>query len=179
MFSKFAGAWPGVEFACWLAPVGSTLSVMQRGVAISAISFLVLFMLPATAISGKKMAMLDCEATGEKLVYDCMITLTDKTTGAPVLDGEFVVSADMPSMTGVHNVEPVVAHHQHRGMYRARIELEMYGEWVLVMDLTKPERDRIVKKLIFDTEGSNFSTVVDEEMTMSHKHGEKDADQHD
>jgi hypothetical protein len=152
---------------------------MQRSTAISAISFLALFLLSVTAIAGKKMAMVDCQATGEKLVYDCMITLTDKTTGAPVLDGEFSVSADMPSMTGVHNVKPVMAHHQHRGLYRVRIELEMYGEWILMMDLTKPERDRIVKKLIFGKEGSNVSTVVDEAMTMSHKHGENDADQHD
>ncbi len=147
--------------------------------AIGAISFLALFLLPATAISGKKMAMVDCQATAEKLVYECVITLTDKTTGAPVLDSEFLVSADMPSMAGVHNVEPALAHHQHRGLYRVRIELEMYGEWILMMDLTKPERDRIVKKLIFGKEGSNVSTVVDEAMTMSHKHGEKDADQQD
>jgi len=157
----------------------SILSVMQRGVAISAISFLALFVLPVAAIAGKKMAMVDCQATDEKLVYDCMITLTDKTTGAPVLDGEFSVSADMPSMAGIHNVEPVSAHHHHMGMYRVRLGLEMYGEWVLVMDLTKPERDRIVKKLIFGKEGLNISTDVDEEMQMSHKHGEKDTDQHD
>ncbi len=125
------------------------------------------------------MAMVDCQATDEKLVYDCMITLTEKATGAPVLDGEFSVSADMPSMAGVHNVEPVLAQHHHMGMYRARLGLEMYGEWVLVIDLTKPERDRIVKKLFFGKEGSNISTVVDEEMKMSHKHGEKDADQYD
>ena len=125
------------------------------------------------------MAMVDCQATGGKLAYDCMITLTDKTTGAPVLDGEFTVSADMPSMPGVHNVEPVLAQHHRMGMYRAHIELEMYGEWVLVMDFTKPERDRIVRKLVFDKEGSNLSTVVDEGVTMSHKHGEKDADQQD
>lgn len=152
---------------------------MQRRIAIVGISFLAFFLLPAAAISGKKMAMVDCQATGGKLAYDCMITLTDKTTGAPVLDGEFTVSADMPSMPGVHNVEPVLAQHHRMGMYRAHIELEMYGEWVLVMDFTKPERDRIVKKLVFDKEGSNLSTVVDEGMTMSHKHGEKDADQQD
>ena len=152
---------------------------MQRSTAISAISFLALFLLSVTAIAGKKMAMVDCQATGGKLAYDCMITLTDKTTGAPVLDGEFTVSADMPSMPGVHNVEPVLAQHHRMGMYRAHIELEMYGEWVLVMDFTKPERDRIVRKLVFDKEGSNLSTVVDEGVTMSHKHGEKDADQQD
>ena len=125
------------------------------------------------------MVMVDCQATDGKLAYDCVITLTDKTTGAPVLDGEFSVSADMPSMPGVHNVEPVLAQHHRMGMYHAHIELEMYGEWVLVMDFTKPERDRIVRKLVFDKEGSNLSTVVDEGKTMSHKHSEKDGDQGD
>ena len=97
--------------------------------------------------------MVDCQATGEKLVYDCMITLTDKTTGAPVLDGEFSVSADMPSMAGIHNVEPVSAHHHHMGMYRARIELEMYGEWALIMDFTLPKRDRVVTKVTITKTG--------------------------
>jgi hypothetical protein len=152
---------------------------MKKRTVIGAVSFLALFALSATVIAGKKTAMVDCQATGENLVYDCMITLTDKTTGAPVLDGEFSVSADMPSMAGIHNVEPVSAHHHHMGMYRARIELEMYGEWVLVMDLTKPQRDRIVKKLVFDPQGSNLSTVIDDAMTMGHKHGEKDVDQQD
>jgi hypothetical protein len=152
---------------------------MKKRTVIGAISFLAFFALSSTVIAGKKSAMVDCQATGEKLVYDCMITLTDKTTGAPVLDGEFSVSADMPSMAGIHNVEPVSAHHHHMGMYRARIELEMYGEWVLVMDLTKPRRDRIVRKLVFDTQGSNLSTVINDAMTMEHKHGEKDADQQD
>ena len=129
---------------------------MKKRTVIGAVSFLALFALSATVIAGKKTAMVDCQATGENLVYDCMITLTDKTTGAPVLDGEFSVSADMPSMAGIHNVEPVSAHHHHMGMYRVRLGLEMYGEWVLVMDLTKPERDRIVKKLIFGKEGLNI-----------------------
>jgi hypothetical protein len=47
------------------------------------------------------------------------------------------------------------------------------------MDLTEPRRDRIVRKLVFDTQGSNLSTVINDAMTMEHKHGEKDADQQD
>ncbi len=171
-------AWARVDSVVAISK-GPHCAVMQKRTAIGAISVLALFVLCATVIAGKKTAMVDCQATGEKLVYDCMIMLTDKTTGAPVLDGEFSVRADMPSMAGVHNVEPVSAHHHQLGMYRARIELEMYGEWVLVMDLTKPQRDRIVRKLVFDTQGSNLSTVIDEGMAMSHKHGEKDADQQD
>ena len=67
------------------------------------------------------MAMVDCQATGGKLAYDCMITLTDKTTGAPVLDGEFTGSADMPSMPGGHNVGPGMAQHPRMGEYRGHI----------------------------------------------------------
>lgn len=56
----------------------------------------------------------------------------------------------MPSMPGAHNVRPVPAEpHDTPGMYRARIELEMTGEWVLRLDFTKPERDRLNKKLHF------------------------------
>jgi len=32
------------------------------------------------------------------------------------------------------------------GEYAARIELEMFGEWALKLDVRKPVRDRIVKK---------------------------------
>ena len=63
---------------------------------------------------------------------------------------EFTVGADMPSMPGVHNVRPTPAEpHGKTGMYRARIQLEMTGEWALKLDFTKPSRDRLIKKLHF------------------------------
>jgi hypothetical protein len=112
---------------------------MQRRIAIVGISFLAFFCCQRRQSRERKWRWLIVRPPAGKLAYDCMITLTDKTTGAPVLDGEFTVSADMPSMPGVHNVEPVLAQHHRMGMYRAHIELEMYGEWVLVMDFTKPK----------------------------------------
>ena len=99
--------------------------------------------------SRKKMAMVECESTDEKLVYQCVITLTDKKTKEAITDAEFSVGADMSSMPGAHNVKPVPAHHHGAGEYHARLALEMYGEWVLKLDFTKPERDRKVVKLVF------------------------------
>ena len=103
-----------------------------------------------TAAGERKMAEVECKPAEQKLVYDCMISLKGKKSGMPVAGAEFTVGADMPSMPGAHNVRPVPAEPQGMpGMYRARIELEMMGEWVLKLDFTKPRRDRLVKKLRF------------------------------
>ena len=111
----------------------------------------VLAVLPMPAAAGeRKAAEVECNPTGQKLVYDCMITLKAKVGGAPIAGAEFTVGADMPSMPGAHNVRPVPAEpHGTAGMYRARIELEMTGEWALRLDFTKPGRDRLIKKLHF------------------------------
>lgn len=87
---------------------------------------------------------------GSEARYDCMITLKAKRSGAPIADAEFTVGADMPSMPGAHNVRPVPAEaHGMAGMYRARIKLDMTGEWALKLDFTKPSRDRLIRKLHF------------------------------
>ena len=106
---------------------------------------------PVPAAAGeRKAAEVECKPTDRKLVYDCMITLKAKGSGAAIADAEFTVGADMPSMPGAHNVRPVSAEpHGMAGMYRARIELEMTGEWALKLDFTKPGRDRLIKKLHF------------------------------
>ena len=108
-------------------------------------------LLPMPAAGGeRKAADVECKPTDQKLVYDCMITLKAKRSGAPIADAEFTVGADMPSMPGAHNVRPVRAEPTGTpGTYRARIELEMTGEWALRLDLTKPERDRVIRKLHF------------------------------
>jgi hypothetical protein len=36
-----------------------------------------------------------------------------------------------------------------QGMYHARIELEMFGEWALKMDVSSPARDTIIHKIHF------------------------------
>ncbi len=37
------------------------------------------------------------------------------------------------------------------GMYHARIEIEMYGEWALKIDVSGPTRDRIIHKMHFSS----------------------------
>ena len=109
-------------------------------------------MLPMLAVANeRKAAEVECEPVEQQaLVHDCMITLTGKKSGTPIADAEFVVGADMPSMPGAHSVRPVPAEpHGTPGMYRARIELKMTGEWALRLDFTKPGRDRLVRKLHF------------------------------
>ncbi|MCY4383793.1 MAG: FixH family protein [Nitrospinae bacterium] len=103
-----------------------------------------------TAAGERKAAEVECKPAEQKLVYDCMITLKGKKSGMPVAGAEFTVGADMPSMPGAHNVRPTPAEpHGTPGTYRARVHLEMTGEWVLKLDFTKPARDRLIKKLHF------------------------------
>ena len=118
--------------------------------AVFVVTVLGLLPMPADA-DERKAAEVECTPVEQQaLVYDCMITLKGKRSGTPVVDAEFSVGADMPSMPGAHNVRPVPAEpHGMPGTYRARIELEMTGEWALRLDFTKPSRDRLVKKLQF------------------------------
>ena len=99
----------------------------------------------------RKAAEVECAPVEqEALVYDCTIALTGRKSGTPIPDAEFTVGADMPSMPGAHSVRPVPAEpHGAPGTYRARIELEMTGEWALKLDFTRPSRDRVVRKLHF------------------------------
>jgi hypothetical protein len=59
----------------------------------------------------------------------------------------------MPSMPAAHSVRPVKAtEEQDKGTYRARIALEMYGDWALRLELSGAVRDRVVKLLRFESD---------------------------
>ena len=121
-------------------------------------AFVVAVLLPMSADADeRKAAEVECTPVEKRaLVYDCTIALKARKSGAPIVDAEFTVGADMPSMPGAHNVRPVPAEpHGMPGMYRARIELEMMGEWVLKLDFTRPRRDRLVRKLRFGRTGGH------------------------
>jgi hypothetical protein len=95
-------------------------------------------------------ADVDCKPTKHDLVYDCRIALKEAKSGKPVSGAEVSVGADMPSMPMAHNVKPVRAKPGAKpGEYEARIELEMFGEWALKLNVRGPARDVIVKKLDF------------------------------
>ena len=101
----------------------------------------------------KKSGQVECAATDVRLAYDCIITLTNKQTGQTIKDAEFTVSADMPSMPGTHTVNPVAVMNHGMGMYHVQLVLEMYGEWALIMDFTRPKRDRVVTKVTITKTG--------------------------
>lgn len=107
----------------------------------------------SSAAADKKSAQVECVATDVRLTYDCIITLTNKTTGHAIKDAEFTVSADMTSMPGAHAVKPVAVMDQGMGMYHVQLVLEMYGEWALTMDFTQPKRDRVVTKVTITKTG--------------------------
>ena len=106
--------------------------------------------MPAAAAE-RKAAEVECKPTDEKLVYDCMITVKAKGSGAPIADAEFTVGADMPSMPGAHNVRPVTAepHGMAGNVSGPASSWRWTGEWALKLDFTKPGRDRLIKKLHF------------------------------
>jgi hypothetical protein len=92
-----------------------------------------------------------CTLAGVALTYDCLIRLTHARTGAPLTGAQLTVAADMPSMPMAHAVKPVAATGAGEpGLYRARIELEMRGEWALRLKLSAPFRDQIISLQHFD-----------------------------
>jgi len=99
----------------------------------------------------------------ERLQYDCIIKLADSRTSAPLSGLTLTVGADMPSMPAVHNVRPVKAtEEQDKGIYRARIALEMYGDWALRLELSGTVRDRVVKLLRFESDRVGEATPAPE-----------------
>jgi len=111
--------------------------------------------LPAAAVAGERVAAdVICEKTDQDNVYDCMIALKAKESGAPLSGATVTIKADMPSMSMAHNVRPATAEPTARpGMYRARLELEMHGDWALTLDIDGPTQDRLVKKMYFGGHG--------------------------
>ena len=113
--------------------------------------WLVLALLVPTAVLGQKTTgRLDCKHTGKDLVYDCIIRLEPPTEGVQV-----TVGADMPSMPLAHQVKPVKARPTKTpGEYRARLDLEMTGEWAVKLRLAGAVRDQLILHYEFDERGA-------------------------
>jgi len=113
-------------------------------------------MLPAFALAQTPKADLHCKATGKDFTYDCTVVLMRGSE--PLQGAEVTVSADMPSMPMAHNVRPAKATPGARpGEYKARLELEMLGEWTVKLRLAGPVRDQIVVNYDFDSRGAKPS----------------------
>jgi hypothetical protein len=103
----------------------------------------------APAFAGTN-AKLDCKYTGKDFIYDCVIRLEPPTEGV-----EVTISADMPSMPMAHTVRPVKAGQAKvLGHYRARLALEMTGEWAIKLRLSGAVRDQLVLHYEFDERGA-------------------------
>jgi hypothetical protein len=104
---------------------------------------------PASAAERLK-ADVTCAKTDQPLVYDCTIKLAGRKSGTPVSGATLKIDAGMPSMPMAHNVKPVTAAPgSEAGVYKARIRLEMHGEWLLKIHVSGPTRDLLLKKMMF------------------------------
>jgi hypothetical protein len=96
-------------------------------------------------------ADVECQPLAARLQYDCVLKLANAGTDEPVSGATVRIGADMPSMPMAHNVRPVQATAgETPGTYRARLTLEMHGDWALRIDVTGPLRDRVVRLLRFE-----------------------------
>ena len=108
---------------------------------------------PAAVLAQKTQAALECRHTGKDFAYDCRIKL--HRGGEPLSGAQVTVGADMPSMPLAHNIKPVKAQATKApGEYRARLELEMTGEWAVKLRLAGPVRDQLVLHYEFDERGA-------------------------
>jgi hypothetical protein len=118
--------------------------------------YLILLALPLLAHAQTPEAELRCKASGEDFVFDCTITL--RRGGQPLAGAEVSMSADMPSMPMAHSVRPAKAQPGTKpGEYKARLDLEMLGEWAVKLRLDAPVRDLLVLHYEFDSKGAKPS----------------------
>jgi hypothetical protein len=102
---------------------------------------------PTAAFAQRLDAEVDCKPTKTDLVYDCRFVLKEVKSGRLVSGALLSIGADMPSMPMAHNIKPVrAAPGTAPGEYTARIELEMFGDWALKLNVRGPVRDVIVKQ---------------------------------
>ena len=122
--------------------------------AITAVAMLALFGPENAQAQVRAKADVSCRPGAEKLQYDCIIKLANSRTNEPLSGLTLTVGADMPTMPAAHNVRPVRATEDaDKGTYRARVVLEMHGDWALRLDLSGAVRDRVVKVLRFESDG--------------------------
>jgi hypothetical protein len=111
------------------------------------------FLISLEAAAQQTAAALECKYTGQDFVYDCTIKID--RGGEPLAGAQVTVGADMPSMPLAHQVKPVRAKPAGApGEYRARLELEMSGEWAVKLRLAGPVRDQLILHYEFDERGA-------------------------
>ena len=106
-------------------------------------------LLSSPVFADRLQAMADCMPAAEALHFTCDFNLS--AGGEPVEDATFTVTPTMPSMPMAHNIPPAdIRRGEAPGSYSADLHLEMLGDWILTLDITRPHRDRIVLNYTFD-----------------------------
>ena len=114
-------------------------------------------------------ADLECKATGTDFVYDCTLRLS--RAGQPLPGAQVTLGADMPSMPMAHNVRPSKAVPTGTpGEYRAKLDLEMLGEWAVKIRLDGPVKDQLILHYVFSEKGAKRSRAASKPGAPSHKH---------
>lgn len=127
---------------------------MQRHVAGAVLAMSLALPTSAPAADRAKVAV-SCQATSEKLAYDCLLDLKNARTGVALEGADITLAADMPSMPMAHTVRPVAATAAgSAGQYKARVQLEMLGDWALRLTIKSPLRDQVVEVLSFGEDGA-------------------------
>lgn len=102
------------------------------------------------AQAGPADAAITCTPSARRLVYDCLISLSDKETKRPIIGATISVNADMPSMPMAHSVPPqAAAATAEVGIYRVQLTLEMHGTWALRLTIGGTHTDTIVRIMRF------------------------------
>ena len=79
------------------------------------------------------------------LEYEYTFSVKSHASGDAIADAEFMISTDMPSMPGMHQMPHVNAEPGHHpGSYKAKIDFDMAGEWTLNLKFSKPHLDQVV-----------------------------------
>ncbi len=92
-----------------------------------------------------------CEPTQIQLSYHCSFVIKDKKTNKPVDNIKLIIGADMPSMPMAHHIRPVLATKTEEiGVFNARIQLAMYGKWLLTIKVTGSRNDILVDTVTFN-----------------------------
>ena len=87
------------------------------------------------------------DRTGKDLERDLILNLKNKADGKPVLGASVEIDVDMTSMPMMHKVPKATAKPSDvPGEYRARVKLEMAGEWAAHITVKSPSRLRTVRK---------------------------------
>ncbi|TMV04258.1 FixH family protein [Ruegeria sediminis] len=107
------------------------------------VTFGALIAVTGPALADRLQAEADCSPSDADLTYECVFHLS--RGGEPVEDAVFTVKPDMPSMPMAHNIEPVAASFEDStGAYRAKLKLDMHGQWALRLDVSAPARDVVI-----------------------------------